>query len=84
MLGENMNVIKKNKECLLHAIKEVGPEHTEVYRNVYNYIFISRHISAGQKHNLTPATSPKSFENVAEFKYLRSTQQLIKTAFTKN
>jgi hypothetical protein len=68
LLGENINIIKKNAEAVLDASKEIG---LEVNSEKTKYMFMSRHQTAGQSNDIRVAN--KSFEKVAKFKYLGST-----------
>jgi hypothetical protein len=68
LLGENINIIKKNAEALLDASKEIG---LEVNSEKTKYIFMTRHQTVGQSNYVRVAN--KSFEKVAKFKYLGST-----------
>jgi hypothetical protein len=68
LLGENINIIKKNAEALLDARKEIG---LEVNSEKTKYMFMSHHQTAGQS-NYTKVAN-KSFEKVAKFKYLGAT-----------
>jgi sorting nexin-29 len=68
LLGDNINIIKKNAEALLDASKETG---LEVNSEKTKYMFMSRHQTTGQSNYKRVAN--KSFENVAKFKYLGST-----------
>jgi hypothetical protein len=68
LLGKNINIIKKNTEALLNASKEVG---LVVNEEEPKYIFMSRHQTTEQTHYIKVAN--KSFENVAKFKYFRTT-----------
>jgi hypothetical protein len=45
LLGENINIIKKNAETLWDASKEIG---LEVNSEKTKYMFMSRHQTAGQ------------------------------------
>jgi hypothetical protein len=63
-LGDNIDTIKKNKEILIDSSKEVG---LEVNAEKSKYMLLSCH-HAGQDHSIKIAN--RSFENVAQFKYL--------------
>jgi hypothetical protein len=68
MLHENINIMQKNREALLQASREVG---LEVNTEKTKHTVLSHHPNAGQNHNLLTANKP--FQNVAKFKYLRTT-----------
>jgi hypothetical protein len=68
IVGENRDAIKKNKEALLDASTEVGPE---VNPQKTKYMLMSRSQKIRQKHNIKIAN--RSFEDVAQFKYLGTT-----------
>jgi hypothetical protein len=68
IVGENIDTIKKNMEALLDVNKGVGlkvnPEKT-------NYMLMSHNQQTGQKNTIKIAN--RSFQGVAEFRYLRTT-----------
>jgi hypothetical protein len=57
LLGENINIIKKNAEALLDARKEIG---LEVKSEKTKYMFMSHHQTAGHCNYIRVAN--KSFE----------------------
>jgi hypothetical protein len=68
LLGENINIIKKNAEAMLDASKEIG---LEVNSEKTKYMFMSRHRTSGQSNYIRVAN--KSFEKVAKLKHLGAT-----------
>jgi ABC-type siderophore export system fused ATPase/permease subunit len=68
LLGDNTDTIKKTIETLIDASKEVG---LEVNTEKTKFMFPSRHQGSGQNHDKNIVN--RSFENVAEFKYLGTT-----------
>jgi hypothetical protein len=67
-LGDAIDTIKKNRETLIDASKEVG---LEVNGEKSKYMLLSHHQNAGQNHAIKIAN--RCFENVAQFKYLGMT-----------
>jgi hypothetical protein len=57
LLGENINIIKKNAETLWDASKEIG---LEVNSEKTKYMFMPRHQTPGQSNYIRAAN--KSFE----------------------
>jgi hypothetical protein len=70
LLGNNIDTIKKNTETLTDASKDVSQE---VNAEKTTYMLLSRHQNAGQNHDIK--TANRSFENVAQFKYLVPTER---------
>jgi hypothetical protein len=68
ILGDNIDTIQKNTETLIGAGKGVG---LEVNGEKTKYMLLSHHQNAGQNHNIK--IGDRSFENVAQFKYLGTT-----------
>jgi hypothetical protein len=68
LLEENIDTIKKNSETLTDPSKEVG---LKVNAKESKYMLLSHHQNAGQNHNIK--TGNGYFENVAQFKYFRTT-----------
>jgi hypothetical protein len=69
LLGENLDIIKKNKkETLFDTRKKAG---LEVNVEKTKYILLSRPQNAGQNYEIK--IGDRSFENVTQFKYLGST-----------
>jgi hypothetical protein len=67
-LDEHVNTIK-NTEAVLQASREVSVEVNK--EKTFKYMVVSYHQNIGQNH--TSVITNKSFENVAEFKYLGTT-----------
>jgi hypothetical protein len=68
IVGEKADTIKKNTEALLDASKEVG---LEVNPGKTKYMLMSHNQEIGEKKQTNIAN--RSFEDVAKFKYLRTT-----------
>jgi hypothetical protein len=68
LLGDNIDTTRESKEPLIDAGMEVG---LEVNTEKTKYMLLSRHQNAGQNHDINIAN--RSFENVAQFKYLGTT-----------
>ena len=66
--GRSVYAVKKNKESLVVASKEIG---LEVNADKRMYIVMSRDQNAGRSHNVK--TDNSFFEKVGEFKYLGTT-----------
>jgi hypothetical protein len=64
----NTNTIKRNKETLTDASKESGPG---INTEKTKFMLLSLHQNAGQNPNIKVAN--RSFENMAQFKYLGMT-----------
>jgi hypothetical protein len=82
-LGDITDTIKKNTETLIEPSKEVGLEVDAVKTK---YMLLPCHQNAGKNHKIK--TGNRSYENVAQFRYLRTTvtnqnliQEVIKSRF---
>jgi hypothetical protein len=64
LLGDNIDTIKKNRETLIDASKEVD---LEINVEKTKYMFLSRHQNVGQNWDII---ANRSYENVSQFKYL--------------
>jgi hypothetical protein len=63
--GDNIDSINKNIETLIDANNQVG---LEVNAEKTKYILLSHHQNAGENHDIR--TPNRSFENMAQFKYV--------------
>jgi hypothetical protein len=68
LLGDNIDTIQKNTETLIDASKEVG---LEINIEKTKYTLLPRHQNAVENRDMKIAR--RSFENVSQFKYLRTT-----------
>jgi hypothetical protein len=68
LLGDNIVTIKKSKETLIYASKEVG---LEVNIEKTKYMLLSHQQNVGQNRDIKIAN--RSFESVTQFKYLGTT-----------
>jgi hypothetical protein len=81
LLGDTIDTVKKNTDTLIDASKEVG---LEINVDKTKYLLLSRHQNVGQNREIKIAN--RSFENVSQFKYLRTTvtnQNLIQEEIKK-
>jgi hypothetical protein len=68
LLGNNIDTINKNTQTLIDASREVG---LEVNVEQTKYMLVSRDQNAGQNREIKIGN--RSFENVPQFMYLRTT-----------
>jgi hypothetical protein len=69
LLGYSINVIKENTEAFMEASRDVG---LETNAEMTKYMFVSHYPNLGQNQNVRIVN--KTFEIVAELKYLGITQ----------
>jgi hypothetical protein len=69
LLGDDIDTIKKNSETLIGASKQVG---LEVNTEKTKYMLLSHHQNAEQNHDDIRLAN-RCFENIAQFKYFRTT-----------
>jgi hypothetical protein len=65
LLGDNIDIIKKNEKELIDASKEVD---VEVNTEKTKYMLLFHHQIAGHSHNIK--TANRSFENMTKLEYL--------------
>jgi hypothetical protein len=70
LLGDYINTLKKNTETLIYARKEVV---LEVNAESTKYMLLFHHQNTGQNHDIKILAANRSFENVAQLKYLGMT-----------
>jgi hypothetical protein len=70
LLGDNIDTIKKNTDTLTDASKEVRLEIKED-KTKSMLLLVSRHQNVGKNRDIKIAN--RAFENVSQFKYLRTT-----------
>jgi hypothetical protein len=68
LLGDNVDIIKRNAQTFIDASKEVG---LEVNTEKTKYMLLSHNENAEQNHDIKIHNS--CFENVAQFRYLGKT-----------
>jgi hypothetical protein len=68
LLGDNINIIKKNTQTIIDSSKEVG---LEVNTEKTKYMLLSHHQNAGQNHDIKIGN--RCFKNVEQFRCLRTT-----------
>jgi hypothetical protein len=68
ILGDDIDTIKKTTQTLIDASKEIG---LEVNTEKTKYMLLSRHQSAGRNPDIKIGN--RWFEDVAQFRYLRTT-----------
>jgi hypothetical protein len=67
ILGDNTDTIKRDTETLIDTSKVVG---LEVNAEKTKFMLLFRHQNAGKNHDIKIVN--RSFENVAQFKYLEN------------
>jgi hypothetical protein len=71
LLGDNIDTIKKSTETLIDINQEAS---LEVNAEKTKYMLLSHHQNAGQNDNIK--IGDRSFENVAQFRYLGTTVKI--------
>jgi hypothetical protein len=64
LLGDDIDIIKKNTETLIDASKEIG---LEINIETTKYLLLAHHQKASQNHDIK--IGKRSFENVSQFRY---------------
>jgi hypothetical protein len=72
LLGHNIVNTERNTETFTDDSKEAG---LEVNTEKTKYMLLSRHQNAGQNHDIK--SDNRCFENVAEFKYFGTTDEIL-------
>jgi hypothetical protein len=72
LLGDNIETIHRNTENLIYASKEIGLE-ANVEKTICWYMYMLEPCDQNADQNRNIKRENRSFENVSQFKYLRTT-----------